>query len=108
MASVPTEVKMSNHRVLRILLIASAATITITSEGTAQQQTKRQAPKSLRLYVLDGGSLNIPDTSPYRLKKEDLATTYMSVASFLIVHPKGTLIWDAGAVPDSAFQSGGR
>ncbi len=61
-----------------------------------------QAPKSLRLYVFDGGSLNIPDTSPYRLKKEDLATTYMSVACFLVVHPKGTLIWDAGAVPDGA------
>jgi hypothetical protein len=53
------------------------------------------------LYVLDGGRLNIPDTSPYRLKKEDLATTYMSVASFLVVHPKGTLMWDAGAVPES-------
>jgi N-acyl homoserine lactone hydrolase len=75
--------------------------------GPALAQPKAKAPKSLRLYVLDGGSLNIPDTSPYRLKKEDLATKDMSVASFLIVHPKGTLLWDAGAVPDSAFPSGG-
>jgi N-acyl homoserine lactone hydrolase len=70
-------------------------------------QPKAKAPKSLRLYVLDGGTLNIPDTSPYRLKKEDLVTKDMSVASFLIVHPKGTLLWDAGAVPDSAFPAGG-
>jgi N-acyl homoserine lactone hydrolase len=70
-------------------------------------QSKSPAPKSLRLYVLDGGSLNIPDTSPYRLKKEDLATKDMSVACFLIVHPKGTLIWDACAVPDSAFPPSG-
>jgi glyoxylase-like metal-dependent hydrolase (beta-lactamase superfamily II) len=63
--------------------------------------------KSVRLYVLDGGSLNIPDTTPYRLKKEEIATNYMSVVSFLVVHPKGTLIWDTGAVPDSAFPPGG-
>ena len=65
------------------------------------------APQSLRLYVFDGGSLNIPDTAPYRLKKEEIATNYMSVVSFLIVHPKGTLMWDTGAVPDSAFPPGG-
>jgi len=64
------------------------------------------APKLLRLYVLDGGSLNIPDTAPYQLKKEQLTTSVMSVASFLVVHPKGTMIWDAGAVPDSSFKPG--
>jgi glyoxylase-like metal-dependent hydrolase (beta-lactamase superfamily II) len=79
----------------------------LASVAMSQQQPKAQTPKSLRLYVFDGGSLNIPDTSPYRLKKEDLATTYMSVACFLVVHPNGTLIWDAGAVPDSAFKPGG-
>lgn len=63
-------------------------------------------PKSVRLYVFDCGSLNIPDTSPYRLKKEDLATSVMSVACFLVVHPKGTMIWDTGAVPDTSFKSG--
>jgi glyoxylase-like metal-dependent hydrolase (beta-lactamase superfamily II) len=30
----------------------------------------------------------------------------MSVACFLIVHPKGAMIWDAGAVPDSSFKPG--
>lgn len=69
-------------------------------------QTKPKAPKSVRLYVLDGGTLDIPDTAPYRLKPEELATKNMSVACFLIVHPKGTLLWDACAVPDSAFQAG--
>jgi N-acyl homoserine lactone hydrolase len=82
------------------------AAIVLTS-GAVAQQPKAHAPKSLRLYVFDGGSLNIPDTTPYRLKKEDLATTYMSVACFLVVHPRGTLIWDAGAVPDNAFPPGG-
>jgi N-acyl homoserine lactone hydrolase len=96
---------MSNNRVLRRSLAPLLAALILASG--AMSQTKARAPKSLRLYVFDGGSLNIPDTSPYRLKKEDLATTYMSVACFLVVHPKGTLMWDAGAVPDSAFKPGG-
>ncbi len=57
-------------------------------------------PKSLRVYVLDCGVLDIPDTSPYRLKKEELATTKMSAPCFLVVHPKGTMMWDTGPVPD--------
>ncbi len=64
-------------------------------------------PKSLRLYVFDCGSLNTPDTSPYQLTKEDLATAMMSVPCFLVAHPKGTMIWDTGAVPDSSFKPGG-
>ena len=74
---------------------------------TTAQQKKAEVPKTLRLYVFDCGSLNIPDISPYQLKKEEIATSYMSVACFLIAHPKGTLMWDAGAVPDSSFKPGG-
>jgi len=74
------------------------------------QQPKAQPPKSLRLYVFDCGYLNNPDPavpSNYGLKKEEMGTTMMSVACFLVAHPKGTMIWDAGAVPDSAFKPGG-
>src|SRR5712691_678799 len=71
------------------------------------QQRKAQPPKSVRLYVFDCGSLDIPDISPYQLKKEEIATNKMSVACFLVSHPKGTLMWDVGAVPDSSFKPGG-
>jgi N-acyl homoserine lactone hydrolase len=63
-------------------------------------------PKSLRLYVFNCGSLDISDPERFRFRKEELATTNMSVACFLIVHPKGTLMWDVGAVPDSALKPG--
>ena len=43
----------------------------------------------------------------YRLKPEEVATTRMSVACFLVAHPKGTLMWDAGAVPDAAWKPTG-
>jgi glyoxylase-like metal-dependent hydrolase (beta-lactamase superfamily II) len=63
-------------------------------------------PNSLRLYVFNCGSLDISDPERFRFKREELATTNMSVACFLIVHPKGTLMWDVGAVPDSALKPG--
>lgn len=43
----------------------------------------------------------------FQLKKEEVSTTDLSVACFLIVHPKGTLMWDTGAVPDSAWKPTG-
>ena len=68
---------------------------------------KATPPKSVRLYVFDCGTLDIPDPSPYQLKKEQLATKDMSAPCFLVAHPQGTLMWDAGPVPDSAFKPGG-
>src|ERR1700678_2193605 len=65
-------------------------------------------PKSLRLYVFNCGSLDISDPERFRFHKEELATTNLSVACFLIVHPKGTLMWDVGAVPDSALKPGAK
>jgi N-acyl homoserine lactone hydrolase len=65
-------------------------------------------PQSLRLYVFNCGSLNISDPERFRFKKEELATTNLSVGCYLIAHPKGTLMWDVGAVPDSALKPGAK
>jgi N-acyl homoserine lactone hydrolase len=64
-------------------------------------------PKSVRLYVLDGGLIQGFNTEAFHLKKEEVATADMVVASYLIVHPKGTLMWDSGAIPDSAIKGDG-
>jgi N-acyl homoserine lactone hydrolase len=92
-----------SYRVLRVVMLAILAAAPLAMAA----QHKVQLPKSVRLYVFDCGSLNIPDTSPYQLTKQELATTYMAVPCFLVAHPKGTMIWDAGAVPDTAFHAGG-
>jgi len=101
---------MMNYRIdprWRRVLFVTALAILAAAPLAMSQQRKAQPPKTLRLYVFDCGSLNIPDTTAYQLTKEDLATTYMSVPCFLVAHPKGAMIWDAGAVPDSAFKPGG-
>ena len=101
---------MANYRVdvrwWRVVAAMMFAILATAPSAMAQQRTA-PPPKSVRLYVFDCGSLNIPDTSPYQLKKEELATTYMAVPCFLVAHPKGTMMWDVGAVPDSDFKAGG-
>src|SRR5216117_2083947 len=92
---------------LRKIVFAMMLAVLGAAPTAMTQQKKVQPPKSVRLYVFDCGKLDIPDTSPYQLKKEELATTYMSVPCFLVAHPKGTMMWDTGAVPDTAFKAGG-
>ena len=60
-------------------------------------------PSSTRLYVFDCGTLHIADTRRFRLDREEVSGSDLSVACFLITNPKGALIWDAGAVPDGAW-----
>src|ERR1700733_5819478 len=64
-------------------------------------------PQSVRLYVFDNGVIKGIDPTSFQLKKEDIATSDMVVTSYLIVHPKGTLMWDTGAIPDGALNSEG-
>lgn len=78
----------------------------ICAAAMGQAPPKAAPPKTVRLYVLDCGKLDIPDTSPYGLKKEELKSAPMSAPCFLVAHPKGTLMWDTGPVADGTFQNG--
>ena len=70
-------------------------------------QARPPAPASVRLYVFDCGTLNIADPMPlFGLKKEEVGATNLSDAAYLVVHPKGTLMWDAGFLTDSDIESG--
>jgi glyoxylase-like metal-dependent hydrolase (beta-lactamase superfamily II) len=93
---------MLKHILSRILILALAAGV-----PAAAQPHRAAAVKSLRLFVFDCGGLKIGDPARYHLKPEEMSTTDMSVACFLIAHPKGTLMWDVGVIPDSSFKPGG-
>lgn len=84
--------------------IAAASILTIVACGGAQPSGSPERPgpqeKALRLYVLDCGTLKA-DPARFRLKKEEVATTELSIPCFLVVHPQGKLLWDLGAVPDA-------
>ena len=58
---------------------------------------------SLRIYLFDCGLIKGENPLDYGLSKGEVKNPDMVVPCYLIVHPKGTLMWDAGAIPDSAF-----
>lgn len=90
-----------------VAVLAFAAHARGGGQATPPNPRSPQPPRALRLYVMDCGTLHIADMGRFRLKKEEVSTTDLSVACFLIVHPKGTLLWDAGAVPDAAWKPTG-
>src|SRR3974390_3481875 len=70
-------------------------------------QTRKPAPSnSLRLYVLDCGKITVANGDSMGFKPGELATSNMVTPCFLIVHPRGTMIWDTGEIPASAFATG--
>jgi N-acyl homoserine lactone hydrolase len=89
------------------LIVLAAVGLLCNSPLQGAQPRKAQPPTSVRLYVFDCGKLDIPDISPYQLTRAEIATNVMSVPCFLVAHPKGTLMWDVGVVPDRLIATGG-
>ncbi len=96
---------MKHARQLTGMAFTAACAVTAAVFPGAVAQPVRTLTPPIRLYVLDGGTLEGGDIARFQLTREEVATTDMSVASYLIVHPRGTLAWDAGAVPDADLRA---
>lgn len=89
---------------IRIIATAAAA-LAITLSLAAQN---KPAPvTSVRLYVFENGFIRGLDTKLFNLAREDVKEPDFVNSSYLIVHPRGTLQFDAGGIPDSAFKGDG-
>jgi glyoxylase-like metal-dependent hydrolase (beta-lactamase superfamily II) len=71
-------------------------------ETGGSSETGAQTPPSLRLYVLDCGTMT-GDPARFRLRRDEISTTDMSTPCFLVSHPGGLLLWDTGSVPDGEW-----
>jgi N-acyl homoserine lactone hydrolase len=93
----------------RKILFVGAALALIASGAALRAQTHKppKAPQSVRLYIFDCGVIHTTNGDAYSLKKEEMASTEMSIPCILVAHPKGTLMWDNGDIPDRAFPPGG-
>jgi glyoxylase-like metal-dependent hydrolase (beta-lactamase superfamily II) len=61
-----------------------------------------------KLYVLDCGTISKMDPNLFGLKPEEVETNIgFASPCYLVVHPKGLLIWDVGQVPDADIPDDG-
>ena len=68
----------------------------------ARPQNKPKPPKSPRLYVFDCGLLTMSAPATFGFTKEEVGEKQpFAVPCYLVVHPKGTLMWDVGVIPDA-------
>jgi glyoxylase-like metal-dependent hydrolase (beta-lactamase superfamily II) len=90
-----------------IAALAAAVAIQAALPAPVSVQTKPPAVKSLRLYVFDCGTLtpNREGVERYHVTMQEVGEVRMPVPCFLIVHPRGTLMWDVGVIPDSVVEA---
>jgi glyoxylase-like metal-dependent hydrolase (beta-lactamase superfamily II) len=94
------------HLSITRAITGAVALILSAAAAHAQGDAASRNVPSPRLYVLDGGVLE-SDPARYRLTTNEVEETSLSVASYLIVHPRGVLLWDAGAIADAERAPGG-
>src|SRR5579863_3369486 len=87
------------------IAILLGACLAVASLQAAPKHAK--TPKTLRLYIFDCGTIHTATVDAYSLKKEEVGSTEMAIPCIMVAHPKGTLMWDNGDIPDSAFKPGG-
>jgi glyoxylase-like metal-dependent hydrolase (beta-lactamase superfamily II) len=81
---------------------ALATLVAATSIGCVGQM-----PASPRIYVFDNGAIRGLDPALFNFTREELKEVDFVNRSYLIVHPRGTLMFDAGAIADSHLKGDG-
>jgi glyoxylase-like metal-dependent hydrolase (beta-lactamase superfamily II) len=95
--------------VITSVVVALGAVGFGVSGDAAQAPSAKKAgpPKAMRLYVFDCGLLNIAPAgvARYHVTPAETGETRMPVPCFLVAHPKGTLMWDVGVIPDETVEA---
>jgi glyoxylase-like metal-dependent hydrolase (beta-lactamase superfamily II) len=84
-------------RTLALLLLSASALLSAA-------ENKPKPPASLRLYVFNCGTIKAMSVTTYGFKEGEVPLRDFIVTCYLVVHPKGTLMWDVGLTPDAALK----
>jgi len=90
---------------MNIKTVAAVVVAAVLTVSCATSAVKSTGP---RLYILDCGDIKPMDPTLFGLKKEEIAGDASFVTPcYLVVHAKGTLIWDVGQIPDAQIPDDG-
>ena len=73
----------------------------------AAQGRRPTAPTTPRIYIFDNGAIKGLDPKLFNFTREEIKQPDFVDVSYLIVHPRGTLMFDSGEIPDSEFKADG-
>jgi N-acyl homoserine lactone hydrolase len=93
--------------VARSVAVAFVCVVIAFASGRAQTGTPTPKVSSPRLYIFDCGVIKGLGVDLFGFKKDEVPVRDFFVACYLVAHPKGTLMWDVGVIPDSAFKGDG-
>ena len=89
---------------IRMIALVAAA---IAAWACQSAQTEPAAEKTPRIYIFENGFIRGLDTKLFNLAREEVKEPDFVNTSYLIVHPRGTLQFEAGGIPDSLFKGDG-
>src|SRR4051812_15602141 len=85
-----------------------AAALVFAIGTTAGAVAAPKPPSSVRLYIFDCGVIKGLGVELFGFKAGEVPARDFFVPCYLVVHPKGTLMWDVGVIADSAFKADGK
>jgi len=85
---------------------AALAAVAALWSLVAQAQTRPAPPATPRIYIFDNGAIKGLDPALFNFKREELKEVDFIDVSYLIVHPRGTLMFDSGEIADAKFKDG--
>jgi glyoxylase-like metal-dependent hydrolase (beta-lactamase superfamily II) len=92
---------------MKRLLLPLAAVTLMLALSPLGAQPRPAAPTSPRIYVFDNGAIRGLDTRLFGFEKNEVKEPDFTAQSYLVVHPRGTLMFDSGVVPDALFPADG-
>jgi glyoxylase-like metal-dependent hydrolase (beta-lactamase superfamily II) len=92
-------------RAHRLSAIAAVLMALAGSVGGAQRTPA--AVTAPRLYIFENGHIRGLNPKLFNFAPQEIKQPDFVNVSYLVVHPKGTLQFDAGAIPDSHFKGDG-
>ncbi len=89
----------------RSVVLAALAAL---SAFAADAQNRPAPPATPRIYIFDNGAIKGLDPALFNFKREELKEVDFTDVSYLIVHPRGTLMFDSGEIADGQFKGDGQ
>ena len=98
-------IRQSVIAIATVVLCACGAT---TPESAPDPASGGATPPGPRIYVFDAGRISGLNPQLFDFTREELAEVDFVNTAYLIVHPQGTLMFEAGGVPDGRFTGDGQ